>query len=370
MPIRIEPYTTGEQAAGARVLNDRLRAHHHAEFLLSELPPAPPAPAAAVRNHHYIVHEDSHVRGGFLLAEFPAEFGDGRRMALLNAREPLSEAIIDPRYSLLALRILKFMESQGPYLFALGMGSESRPFPRLLKSAHWEISRVPFLFRVVRAGRFLAEIQPLQSSPLRRLAAAAARFTGAGALGIAFLQHRALLASASSASLTIEPVAQWDTWVDDVWAEFRPHFSLAVTRDLHTVRELYPLDGRHPAYLLRHRNRPVAWMAARLTRMRNDQYFGNLHVATVLDGIGSPEYMLATAALVSRTLVKEGVDLLLTNQSHKDWIAAFRSAGYLNGPSNYILALSKQLAAEVAAQPEGPRRMHFTRGDSDGRDHL
>ena len=66
----------------------------------------------------------------FLLAEFPAQFGNGTQARLLNAREPLSEGIIDSKYSLLALRLLKFMQQQGPYLFALGMGGEDRPFPR------------------------------------------------------------------------------------------------------------------------------------------------------------------------------------------------------------------------------------------------
>jgi hypothetical protein len=47
-----------------------------------------------------------------------------------------------------------------------------------------------------------------------------------------------------------------------------------------------------------------------------------------------------------------------------------RAAGYLSAPSNYILALSKQLAADIASQPEGLARMHFMRGDSDGRIHL
>jgi hypothetical protein len=47
-------------------------------------------------------------------------------------------------------------------------------------------------------------------------------------------------------------------------------------------------------------------------------------------------------------ITKLSVDLLATNQSPTAWIEAFQAAGYRPALSNYILALSKQLAAEIA----------------------
>lgn len=370
MAIHIEPYTTGEQAEAARAFNDRLRARNQTEYLLAERPPSPEPPGARLRNHFFLAREGDSVRGGFLLAEFPAGFGDGRDTAALNAREPLSEALIDPNYALLALRMLKSMERQGPHLFALGMGSESRPFPRLLKAAQWRLSQVPFLFRVVRARRFLLEIRALRSSPARRMLATVGAMSGLGKAGLALVQCRAGMAALSLGGITIEAVDAWGDWVDELWPRLRGACSFAVSRDLPTVRELYPLDDRHRAYLLRRNGRPAGWMAARYTQMRNDQFFGDLRVATLMDGVAQPDAMRAAVALVSRALARDGADLLVTNQSHADWVAAYRSAGYLPGPSNYILALSKQLAADVEAQPGGFARMHFTRGDSDGRYHL
>jgi len=111
-------------------------------------------------------------------------------------------------------------------------------------------------------------------------------------------------------------------------------------------------------------------MSARLSQMRGHKYFGDLQVATLLDGVALPGARRGCVTLVSRALEREGADLLVTNQSHVEWVAAFRAAGYLRGPSNYILALSKRLAADIASQPGGFARMHFTRGDSDGRIHL
>jgi hypothetical protein len=90
----------------------------------------------------------------------------------------------------------------------------------------------------------------------------------------------------------------------------------------------------------------------------------------LVDGVALPGAQRGSVTLVSRALTREGADLLVTNQSHMRWVEAFRAAGYLRGPSNYVLALSKQLAADIASQPGGAAKMHFTRGDSDGLCHL
>jgi hypothetical protein len=370
MSIRIEPYTSEEDAAAARAFNQRLRVHNQTEYLLGEHPPGPEPADAAIHNHYYLVHEDDVVRGGFLLAAFPAGFGDGRASLALNAREPLSEALIDPHYALLGLRILKFIERQGPHLFALGMGSGSRPFPRLLKGAGWSLSQVPFLFRVVRARRFLLQLRTLRTSPARRTLATVAAFTGAGKAGLAFLQYRAGLSAISAGGLSLEPVRAWGDWVDELWAQCRGDCSFAVSRDLRNVCELYPLDERHRGYIVRRQGRPVGWIFARLSRMRDHKYFGDLQVATLMDGVALPGVQRGSVALASRALAREGAELLVTNQSHMGWVAAFRGAGYLRGPSNYILGVSKQLATDIASQPGGFARMHFTRGDSDGRGNL
>jgi hypothetical protein len=51
----------------------------------------------------------------------------------------------------------------------------------------------------------------------------------------------------------------------------------------------------------------------------------------------------------------------VSNQSHPAWIEALRRQGFIVGPSNFVLAMSPELAARV---PAG--LMHFTRADGDG----
>jgi hypothetical protein len=158
--------------------------------------------------------------------------------------------------------------------------------------------------------------------------------------------------------------------VDELWHQCRRDISFGVSRDLRTVRALYPLDERVRGYSVRRGGKPVGWMAAQTTQMHDHKYFGNLRVSTLLDGIALPGDMGSVVSLVSRSLIREGTDLLVTNQSHESWLHAFRASGYLSGPSNYILALSKGLATGIVAQSNGLARIHFTRGDSDGRGHL
>jgi len=354
MAIRIELFTTDAQAAEAAAFNERMRAHQQTEYVLYEQPPFMEPDDAPIRNRFYVVRDEDAVRGSLLLASFPGSFGTGEAADVINCREPISEAIVDSRFA----------------LFALGMGGEDRPFPRLLKSAGWTLRPVPFLFRVARAGAFLRELRMLRISPARRILSRVAAVTGAGKVGVTALQFRSVTAALSTGGLTVAPVTEWEGWVDELWQQCRHDISFGVSRDLRTVRELYPLDERVSGYCVRRNGQPVGWMAAQTTPMRDHKYFGNLRVSTLLDGIALPLEMRSVVSLVSRSLVREGADLLVTNQSHASWLEAFRSSGYLSGPSNYILALSKGLAAGIAAQPNGLDRMQFTRGDSDGRGHL
>jgi hypothetical protein len=370
MALRIELFTTDAQAAEAAAFNRRMQAHDQTEYVLYEQPPYMEPDDAPIRNRFYVVRDEDAVRGSLLLAAFPGSFGSGEDADVINCREPISEAIIDSRFALVALRLLKFMEKQGPYLFALGMGGEDRPFPRLLKSAGWTLQPVPFLFRVARAGAFLRELRMLRTSPVRRILSRVAAITGAGKLGVTALQFRSATAALSASGLTVAPITAWEGWVDELWQQCRRDISFGVSRDLRTVRDLYPLDERVHGYCVRRGGKPIGWMAAQTTQMNDHKYFGSLRVSTILDGIALPGDMRSVVSLVSRSLIREGADLLVTNQSHESWLEAFRGSGYLSGPSNYILALSKGLAAAVSAQPNGLARMQFTRGDSDGRCHL
>jgi hypothetical protein len=60
------------------------------------------------------------------------------------------------------------------------------------------------------------------------------------------------------------------------------------------------------------------------------------------------------------------VDLIVSNQAHREWRAALECAGFLQGPSNYIFAASKELARRLDPWEQGFSKLHITRGDGDG----
>jgi hypothetical protein len=365
--IRIEPYADAH-APAARAFNKRIAGA--SDFGLAEFAPRTEPESSPIRHHHYVVLEGEAVRGGFLLASFGGWFGDGQTARVWNCREPLSEGLADPNYRFLAIRMLRHIQRHSPYIFALGMGSRQMPFPRLLRGAGWTILPVPFLFRVFSAARFARELRMFQRGPMRPLAQVAA-FTGAAKAGMALLHLRSLSAPLAAWGCTIEKVEEWGSWADDVWDRFRRMCSFSVARDRETLAALYPLgEGKITAYLIRRGGEALGWAATMNTAMSNHKYFGNLRVGTILDCVAPADGMRACAALATKALARQGADLVVTNQSHAEIVKVFRQTGFLSAPSNYILAMSKGLSEEISRQPQGKDRMHFTRGDSDGRIHL
>jgi len=150
---------------GCRAFNERLRARTEPPFLLPENAPVnegAATDAAICLNHYVAVDEGGAVRGGVLLMEQRGWLGKAA-IPLVNIQSPLSEGIVDRKFSGVSLQMLKFVYSRSPYAYAVGMGSAENSFPRLLRAAGWSVTPVPFVFSVIDPRRFLKEIGPLRS---------------------------------------------------------------------------------------------------------------------------------------------------------------------------------------------------------------
>lgn len=365
MAVRIVPYTERESAA-AQAFNQRMvAANAPSDFLLPESPP-PDSAGRAIQAVYYLAMEDDVVRGGLVLGDYPA-YLSGSSITATVCIAPLSEGIVDPKYSLLGMQFVKFLKQRTQYGFATGMGDPSNPYPRLLRASGWTILEVPFFFRVCRPWRFLGELGILNSTPARRIIAGAAFWSGLGALGIAAAQARAWLNPAGG--LTVEAVDDWGTWVDEIWENVRGSCSFAIARDFRTLRDLYPPEPRLIRYSIRREGQPIGWAAAYDTQMKDSRFFGNMRVATILDCVARPSDIAPSVVAVSRELKRRGVDLIISNQIHALWQDAFRQSGFLEGPSNYCLGLSQAIADAVRAGL-GESAVYLTRADGDGRMHL
>jgi len=366
MPLRFEVF--GEQHLPAVVdFNQRLRTGNAAsEFLLPTAVKAIHIPSSdPIQWTSHVVLDGDFVRGGLLAMEQPGWL-NGQPTRALNFQSPLSEGIVNPKYSIVAMQMVKFMQKQADAVFMVGMGAIDRPLPKLLIASGWSVRPVPFFFRVSRAGKFLNELQMLRTSSIKRIGARVARYSGLGALALLVKQHPKTVTDG-----TIRQVAEWGDWANDIWEACRGNCSFAVARDRYTLESLYPVSDRRTKILLIERGgQPVGWSVCFNAQQLNHHHFGNLQVGSILDCLALPDAMTSTAILTDRELAGQGADLVLVNHSHADWTEAFRRAGFLSGPSNYMLAMPKKLTETVRSTLGGEDHIHVTRGDGDGRIHL
>lgn len=349
-----------EHVPAARRFNARMRAAGAPAGFVRESV-SEPEPAAPVRATQEIVWDGLDIHGGVLRLDFPAS-----PEAVVNFQSPISEGTIDKRFSMVAMQLVRHMQQAGR-AFIVGMGGFDQPLPRLLKASGWRVAAIPFFFRVHRPNRFMAELPLLRERRTLRMLSWMARATGLGWAGLHSLQWRS--ARPLRPDCALYPIDRWPSWVDDVWSEFSPGCSFAVSRDRATLEWLYPgSDPRVLRFSLRAHGADVGWVTCVRAEMQEHSHFGNLCVGTILDGLVPEPYARTLVGLADRELSARGCDIVISNQTHERFVQAFADCGFLSRPSNYLLACTRPLAAII--EENGTRLMHVTRGDGDGRIHL
>ena len=349
-----------EHFPAARSFNDRMRAAGapgnfvHASLVHQD-------PTAPVLRTQYIVWDGVDVHGGGLRFEFPAS-----PQPVVNFQAPISEGTIDKQYSMVAMQLVRHMQKAGR-AFIVGMGGFDKPLPRLLKAAGWRVEAIPFFFHVHRPNRVLRELPLLRRSRKLAVLSGMARVTGLGWAGTQALHWRSTRPLRSDCDL--RQLESWPPWVDDVWREFSARCSFAVSRDRRALEWLYPpADTRVLRFSMEASGVDVGWVACVRSEMRDDGYFGNLCVGTILDGLAPEGYESTLVGLADRELRARGCDVVISNQTHRSFVQAFADCGFLSRPSNYLLACTRTLASQI--EENGAGLVHVTRGDGDGRIHL
>jgi len=367
MPITIVPYYE-ENIPAVVGFNQRLRAGGLPEdyvFSGSHIPPwLPPGGNAPVYNEFYLALEDGVVRGAYALKRQDFSFyGNIRPVAYYH--HPFSEGLVDRRYAQVGPQMMMQAMRAHPLLYLLGMGGYDRPLPRMMMALKWPHSLIPFFFRVNHPGRFLRKIQALRQSGARRAAAGLAAFSGIGWAGIHAIQAisgmRGLRARADAAV-----VEEFDDWADEIWERRRSTFAMIAVRDARTLRTLYP--AANPNFIrlkVTRAGREVGWVVAAIARKPDHPQYHDLRVGHILDGLASAEDATLVIAAAARALSERDVDVIVSNQSHFAWVQALRDCGFLKGPSNFIFAASRQLAAMLQPFEQAVSFSHWNRGDGD-----
>ncbi|HJR58736.1 MAG TPA: hypothetical protein VJ813_05050 [Vicinamibacterales bacterium] len=361
MRISVEEFQPEHEAAVA-AFNQRMRSASAPSGFLLPLHAKPPVRDGSVTVTHYVaVDEARQVRGGMMCQAHPAVAGSRVDQAV-NVQAPLSEGIIDPAFTFVAPQLIKHALRLSALAFVVGMGSARNPLPRLLKAMGWSVDAVPFYFRLLRGARCARHLAPLRTTAAKRMAADLAAMTGAASLAPR-LAHRVSPAAKQLASqYQVAPVERWLEWTEAAWEAFARDLSFGVLRTAETLPFFYRFDDRSPrAWTVERNGRVEGWFGLKLSAMSNNEYFGDLVVATLTDCVGTADAVRAGVAVAARTAHQHGADLLITNQQHRLLQDACAAAGWRQGPSNFLFAASRALAATFQ-----PGTVHITRRDGDG----
>lgn len=358
-------------AAIAR-FNARLRKGGRREQLplAPELPGESHAGVQDVYRRLLIAEDGEEVRAGLLLLHHTLWVqGEGRRFCWVQL--PLSEGLVDRRFSLAIVQLVRSALVYEPFLAVLGVGSLEEDWSRFMLKMGWKSAAVPFLFCPLRVTRFLHGLGFFNSRPhLRWGAALAARCgLGHGISGYVRLRRRW---ARSSADGQYSEECTFGSWADQVFQDARDTYGAVAQRDAATLNLLYPTDDRRYIRLrVRHpiTRRELGWIVVIHSQMRGDRYFGDLHVGTLVDGFGNPADIPAIVHAGLRHLEAIGVDLVVANWSHVAWIEASRNIGFFTGPTNFYFFTAP--AGAPLLNEECPlTHIHLTRGDCDGPANL
>jgi hypothetical protein len=367
LAIVVEPYRREHEAAVAE-FNRRLQSGGAGEDLVFYERAQPswlPADGKSVFNQYFVALDQGTVRGGYALKWQDFWFSDGQVRSIGYYHHPLSEGIINKSYALVGSLLLRDAMKRSPLLYCLGMGGYDRPLPRMLVSLGWSHFALPFLFRAVRPYRFLRQMQAGRTGFLEKLAMDSLAFSGLGWAAARSYQMAMRFRTPAMPPGEAEAVEEFSAWADRVWEQARTFCSMTAVRDSKTLAILYPATSSHLTRIRISRgNEPIGW--AVVGERRKDAKYGSLRVGSVVDCWASPENALPVVRAATATLEKLGMDLIVTNQSHRAWSSAFRAAGFLPRKSTFIFAASKQLAELLQPFEQSKLRLHFTRADGDG----
>ena len=331
----------------------------------------PKLPGRDVFQDLFLAVEGEHVRGGFILKR--QEFSiRGQRHRIAHLKLPISEGIVDKTYASLGFYLLRSALKQEPRLFCLGMGGLDYPLAKMLKSLGWTMIEVPFVYDIHRPLRFLRNIQVSHDGFFRRLVRDVAAVSGIGWAGIRSLQTvqklRRVGAPMAPGNTSVEILTdEFGDWSDALWERCANLHSFAAVRDRRILNLLYPADDTRFLRLAWQRDgRRIGWSVLLDTPFDGHRQFGAMRVGSLVDGLALPEDIPAVVTGSSHFLRERGVDLLVSNQSHEGWIAAFKQSGFLSGPTNFILALSPALVRMLEPLDQTRPTFHINRGDGDG----
>jgi hypothetical protein len=373
MSISICEYSP-QHVEAVRQFNDRLRAGCvTSQFPTSPVPLWLPNVAGRKPFQQYFVAADEQgaVRGGYILKH--EDFWIRNRVvSLADFQLPISEGVVDRTYVQIGPLVLRHATQTQPLLFGLGMGGRREPVAQLLQAAGWTMFAVPFFFRVVHPAAFLRNLAILRRrGPAVRWTLDALGLSGLGWLGVRALQAFYRRQLPSDPNVAFGPQSEFSTWADALWEECKSQYGMSAVRNAETLQILYPqTDSRFIRLLVTRHKRPIGWAVLLNTPLSGHRQFGNMRLGSIVNCFAATAETAHVVGAARTFLESQRVDLIISNQAHAAWRRGFRQAGFLQGPSNFLFAASRDLTKLLERQSVPSDDLHVNRGDGDGPIHL
>lgn len=317
------------------------------------------------REYHLAIEDETTVRGGYALKPQDWYVND-ELVCAADWQGPFTEGEINPKYSLLMLRLARSAQAQFPNLYSLG--HSDKDVESLVKLG-WGTLRLPFCFSVVNAYRFFRHNGYLRTTRFRRLACDFLAFTGLGALAMGCrTATNTLFKSRKQNTASAEVVHEFGPWADDVWEENKHAYTALAKRNADTMNRLLPQVGWPGGIRLRvaRNNSAIGWSVVLIKEMESDPRFGSLRVGLVADCFGHPDDAYEILSASHQYLKEQGVDLICMNFSHPGWLAGLSTLGYIRLDDRRTFAFSpsfKEILQPLAETQEG---LHLTNLDGHG----
>jgi hypothetical protein len=288
---------------------------------------------------------------------------------------PISEGIVDRRYSLAIVQLVKAVSRYEPFLMSTGAGPVDKESFRLLTKLDWIHRVVPLFFYPVKVTKVLLGLSYFKKHAKLRYGALLGAYSGLGASlsGLLTLRRR-IAPRLSGYEYSMEKA--FGAWADRIFEDGLPDYGVAMRSDATTLNILHPPDKPGLTRLRVRRKGAIrdpgqdagqdaGWILVASKRMKNNHYFGDLMVGTLVDGFGRAADAPALVAAGIDHLVETGADIIVANFSHEAWVKACRRSGMFAGPDSYYHFVSPG-GSPLFGITCPPREIHMTRGHSDG----
>jgi len=314
-----------------------------------------------------LIDKSGEMRAAYNLKHQLFQLGD-EVVDVGNIGMPISEGIVDRKYSFLSLAILSDCLRRSPKTYGLGGDGLRGTVMTLFRRRRWDLYVVPFYFRVFHPYRFCRRIRFLRSTMPLRIAMDALAFSGLGWATLK-LAHAIRTVRPEPRKLSVRLANEFDVWADDIWNEARASYPFAAVRT-HPYLNFLHRGEVYRRIIVEDGDRPIGWAVCLLTEFDAHKQFGSLRVGSIIDVLSFPGLEVHVVEAATRYLQKHNADLVISNQLHRNWQGAFRATGYLQGPSNYVLARSPALKKHCDVLGIKASDIHMTRADGDGPIHL